>query len=269
MRRWRIRVTDASLPVSFSTDVMQGIGTPALAQWCLAAVQRLLPASHCTVFALEADGHVSAVSTASELGAVAAVTAVEYLSQGFDQLDSNMVWLRARKTPRQAQVWMTHQFAADVPDEIYRRICYGDTGIRERASVLLLRDDGRRIAISFYRNLMYPPFDASDFDTVAQCARILEEAVLAHVRVVRQAAAGDAIYQKVMSLLPHRERQVVSHILSGKTTREIADLLALSQNTVLTYRYRAFAKLGVRTQRELLATLNRLPANLTRLDQRG
>lgn len=46
---------------------------------------------------------------------------------------------------------------------------------------------------------------------------------------------------------------MLAHVLEGRTTREIAKGLDLSPTTVLTYRYRAFAKLGVRTHRELLA----------------
>jgi DNA-binding CsgD family transcriptional regulator len=44
----------------------------------------------------------------------------------------------------------------------------------------------------------------------------------------------------------------LAHVLAGRTTRETAELLQLAPTTVLTYRYRAFAKLGVRTHRELL-----------------
>ena len=65
------------------------------------------------------------------------------------------------------------------------------------------------------------------------------------------------LHEKILLDLPHRERQVMSLILDGRTTKAAADLLRLSMTTVLTYRYRAFAKLGIRTHRELLALVHR------------
>lgn len=263
MKRWKIHSVVSTIPVAFASGVVAGIGTPGLAQCFLAAMQKLLPASHCTVFALEADGQVSAVSTASAYGIMATATAVEYVRRGFDRQDSNMMWLGRKKTPKRSQTWLSHQRAEEVADLEYRRVCYGEPGIRERTSILLLLSDGRRIAISFYRNLAFAPFDEADFETIAACAPLLQEAVIAHTRLVTHDFAGAALHQKILSLLPNRERQVMSHVLAGRTTQEVAKILRLSPTTVLTYRYRAFGKLGVRTQRELLAMLNRLPANLT------
>jgi len=265
MKRWKVRTAEtssASVPVGFAVRVVAAIGTPELARGLLEAMQRLMPASHCTVFALEGDGRVSAVSTASAHGVVAAITATEYYRNGFDLIDSNMVWLARKQTPRRSQTWLSHQCAEEVADPNYRRVCYGEPGIRERTSVLLLLDDGRRIAVSFYRNLAFAPFGPQDFDTIAACAPLLQEAVIAHVRQVGQHSAGAGLRQKILSSLPSRERQVITHVLAGRTTREAAEILRLAPTTVLTYRYRAFAKLGVRTQRELFAMLDRLPANV-------
>jgi DNA-binding CsgD family transcriptional regulator len=227
-------------------------------------MRRLLPVMYCTVFALEADGKVSAVSTASNHGSEAETTAVEYVRQGFDRQDSNMVWLARKRAPVRSQVWISHQSEEEVANPEYRRICYGEPGISERTSVLLLLNDGRRIAISFYRGLAYPVFTEADFVQIAACAPILHAAVIAHLRTVSQDFAGKELYGKVLSQLASREREVIAHVLAGRTTVDTAQRLGLSPRTVLTYRYRAFAKLGVRTQRELLAILNRLPANLTR-----
>ncbi len=258
MKRWKILGSDAAIPLSFATGVVAGIGTAHLAAFFLEAMQQLLPASHCTVFALEEDGRVSSMSTASAHGESATITAVEYLRHGFDRQDSNMVWLRRKHTPKRSQTWLSHQRAEEVPNTHYRDVCYDQPGIRERTSVLLLLDDGRRIAVSFYRNLAFAPFDASDFATIGACAPLLREAVIAHVRLVQRDPAGTSLHQKILSLLADRERQVVTHVLAGRTTREIGEILQLAQTTVLTYRYRALNKLGVKNQRELLAMLDKL-----------
>jgi DNA-binding CsgD family transcriptional regulator len=63
--------------------------------------------------------------------------------------------------------------------------------------------------------------------------------------------------QRLLAELPRRQREVMSYVLDGQTTRQVAETLGLSTTTVLTYRYRAFAALGVRTHRELLALAHR------------
>lgn len=131
MKIWKLKPGNASVPLGFVTGVIAGIGTAELAQDFLGAMQRVLPASHCTVFALEGDGRVSALSTASAHGAIATITATEYFRYGFDQLDSNMVWLSRKKTPVRSQTWMSHQRAEEVMDSHYRDVCYGQTGIRD------------------------------------------------------------------------------------------------------------------------------------------
>lgn len=262
VRYWRIKARREDIPLPFVTKVIAGIGTEDLAQYILDAMQPLLPASHCTLFALESTGRVSALSTASAHGAVASITAIEYYRNRFDLLDNNMTWLSRKRVPARSQLWMSHQFSDDVSDEHYRELCYTKPGIRERASVLLLDRDGFRVAISFYRNLSFELFSGEDFDTIIRCAPVLQEAVLAHVRKTARRAVSDALHHRILTNLAHRERQVISYLLAGKTSRETAALLELSETTVLTYRYRAFAKLGIRSQRDLLTALDQLPANL-------
>lgn len=258
MKRWRIEAhADRQIPVWLATGAIEGVGTPELAQCFLRTIQRAMPASHCTIFALEEDGHASVVSAASAYGDAASMTAYEYIRQGFDRQDSNMVWLARRKTPRRSQAWLSYQDAEEVANPAYRRLCYGENSIRERVSVLLLLDNGQRIAISFYRNLAFEGFVESDLAWIDGCAPLLMAAVTAHLRKTTGDAPLTPVREKILLDLPQRERQVMSHVLEGRTTKEVADLLGLSTTTVLTYRYRAFAKLGVRTHRELLALVDR------------
>ena len=52
--------------------------------------------------------------------------------------------------------------------------------------------------------------------------------------------------------LSDREFEVMRLIASGKTVREIADLLSLSDKTISTYRARILEKIGMRTNAELI-----------------
>lgn len=55
-----------------------------------------------------------------------------------------------------------------------------------------------------------------------------------------------------IELLSARERQVIQHLASGMTNREIAHALDLSPHTVKNYLFRIFDKLGVSSRTELL-----------------
>ncbi|MCZ4311801.1 LuxR C-terminal-related transcriptional regulator [Comamonadaceae bacterium G21597-S1] len=240
-------------------DLMAAIGSDDFADRLIGAVSPALPANHCTVFALQDNGRVQVVSTASVIGDAASDTARAYARMGFDRQDANMVWLAARKPARQIQYWLGHQFAEEVANEQYRRVCYGENGIRERLSLLVLYPDGYRVAISFYRNHSYADFAEADLAWLRGVSRLIAAAVRRHVHQ-RPGTAGTgstaAVPEQQRVELPRRERELLAHILDGCTTREAAERMGVAHTTALTYRYRAFARLDVRNQRELLSRLH-------------
>ena len=59
----------------------------------------------------------------------------------------------------------------------------------------------------------------------------------------------------VAGSLPRRELQVCTLIASGTSSEGIALELGVSLNTVLTYRKRAYVRLGISSQNELLRLL--------------
>jgi two-component system, NarL family, response regulator NreC len=67
------------------------------------------------------------------------------------------------------------------------------------------------------------------------------------VRQLQQQASGDS-YQ---SLTP-REREIMSYMVQGKTSKEIANMLALSVYTVDTHRSRIFQKLNLHSVADLI-----------------
>jgi DNA-binding CsgD family transcriptional regulator len=255
MKRWRIHpAADGALSAAIVGDVLAGIGTPHLAASCLAAMHRVMPVTFCTVFAVDVTGRIEAVSAASSYGTTAERTAERYVAQRFDQLDANMAWLATRKLPKKrAQLWLGHQHADEVADPAYRAACYGDVGIRERASVLLLTPAGQRVAVSFYRSLAQAEFGEEDFSAIARHATLLADATVAHGRST--AAAREAVapgFTSRLLALSLREREVIGQLMAGHTAKEAARALGVELTTVRTHQYRAFRRLGIRSQKELL-----------------
>lgn len=254
MRRWPLRpAADRTLAAPVVSGVLAGIGTPHLAASYLGAMHQVLPVTFCTVFAVSASGRIETVSAASSYGSTAERTAERYVAQRFDRLDPNMVWLAGRKLPRRPQLWMGHHRAEEVADPAYRAACYGDVGIRERASVLLLSPAGQRTAVSFYRSLAQPEFDAGDFAVLEAHATLLADATLAHGRSAMAAreAAEPSLGARLLAL-SLREREVIGHLLAGKTAKEAAREIGIELTTVRTHQYRAFRRLGIRNLKELL-----------------
>lgn len=257
-----IRCADdaAGADARLAIPLMQTIGAEDFAARVLAALQVALPASHCTVFALRSNARVEAISSASAIGEVATLTAVEYMRMGFDRQDSNMLWLAKRKPAPRRQFWMGHQFAEEVANEAYRRLCYGETGIRERLSLLSLFPDGYRVAVSLYRNHSYADYAQKDFDWLSRHAGLIATAVMQHVQVTHGPRVQDPLQRQLMATLSGRERELIAHVLSGKTSKEAAQQMGVSLTTALTYRYRAFQRLGIRSQRELVVLLGNASA---------
>lgn len=254
MRRWPLNSAEERLLAApVVSGVLAGIGTPHLAASYLGAMHRVLPVTFCTVFAVSAAGRIETVSAASSYGSTAERTAERYVAQRFDRLDPNMVWLAARKLPKRRQLWMGHQVAEEVADPAYRAACYGDVGIRERASVLLLLPTGQRTAVSFYRSLAQPEFGDADFALLEVHATLLADATLAHGRSAMAAreAAEPTLSTRLLAL-SLREREVVGHLLAGRTAKETAREIGVELTTVRTHQYRAFRRLGIRSLKDLL-----------------
>lgn len=241
--------------VALAVGMLAGVGRPQFAQGLLETLMPVLPASHCGVFALDAAAEVSAVSYASAYGDQAAITSAIYIGRALFRRDANVQWLAARKTATRSQTWLLHQQADEIADAEYRQACFGDTGIRERLALLLLTADDRRFIVNLYRNLSLPVYTAADRTLLSTVAPLIEATLMAHLRVTEGTLSDDVppVTTELLKPLSGRERQVIAQVVAGRTTKEVAALLGLSANTVLTYRYRAFRTLGIRTQRELLA----------------
>lgn len=255
MKRWPVRQVPLNWQAPLVTQLVAAIGTADLAARLLDAIAQpgLLEASFCTVFAVGANGRIGTVSAASRYGDTAERTATAYIERRYDRFDPHMAWLAARPLPRKPQRWIGQLRAEEVQQADYRAACYTDVGIRERASVLVLLPSGLRAAVSFYRSLAQPAFEDADFAVLEAHAALLAEVTLAHTRSQWQTADAPAgrLPARLMTLSP-REREVIGHLLAGRTAREAAEALGVGESTVRTHQYRAFRRLSIPNLKALL-----------------
>ena len=150
----------------------------------------------------------------------------------------------------------------DVPCEGMKRDLYCRVGIVEKMSTRLFVSSGS-IIWSVYRRDEF--FSQSEFDAFRDMSDVISAAIAKHLRLSEASFPTDGDCLSRSSLLssiqrraPHlskREWEVCEGIARGKTTNVIAEELGIKFSSVLTYKKRIYEKLGVSTQRELLAIM--------------
>ena len=154
--------------------------------------------------------------------------------------------------------------ASEIADPAYRAACYERAGVIERLSIFW--PDQMGLIANGYRTASAGPFAASDVARIEAHAGLLHAALVQHLRA--DAATGflfdeGALVEKLLTLecrLSAREAEVAAGLMLGETQERIAQDRQLSPTTIVTYRRRAYGKLGVATRRDLVALHRRLLA---------
>ncbi|RFC62291.1 LuxR family transcriptional regulator [Fulvimarina endophytica] len=134
----------------------------------------------------------------------------------------------------------------------YRNLCFDRPRFAEKICFGWCRADDA-LVVSFYQRR-----DAGSPD-MAQLGALAQLAMTGLSRLTQPPAPllpelRDRLAQAYPALTV-REREICARTLSGQTARAIADDLALGTSTVLTYRQRAYQKLGMRKSNDLLAAI--------------
>lgn len=155
----------------------------------------------------------------------------------------------------EADCWGVRMKAGDIESSAYRSECYLSVGLSERFSLLQRREAGA-MRLSIYRRRK-ESFSEAEIDNLVESAPFLMAALWRHYEVTKPAAARDfhARLEKAAPGLSKRERDVCALVAAGLTSEGIALELGVGINTVLTYRKRAYARLGISSQNELMRIL--------------
>jgi DNA-binding CsgD family transcriptional regulator len=140
------------------------------------------------------------------------------------------------------------------------RLMYKPTRICDRA--LLVSGGPRLVVLSVLRSAARGPFLPKQFKTLRTEAEVLMALIGKHMEHVRLSAGLGAelgslcrIEERIKPARPdltRREMQICARILYGLTTIGIALDLGIGEESVITYRKRAYRRLEIGTARELL-----------------
>lgn len=147
--------------------------------------------------------------------------------------------------------------ADDIGYADYRHHCYTVNNIRARISVCELRTYGM-IRLNFYHQADLRPAEKT---AIANSASVLMPLLWRHGRkhfepLRRWRESGfETLLGQIVPGLSQREREVCALMAVGLTSERIALKLGVSMNTVLTYRKRAYRRLQISSQNDLLRLL--------------
>lgn len=136
----------------------------------------------------------------------------------------------------------------------YRKLCFERPRFSEKIC-FGWRGTDHSLVVTFYQRRRSPP-------DMAQLGALAQVAITGLTRLMQRPQDGAPLVEEVERrlaethpVLTRREREVCARTLAGRTAREIGGELGLGAGTVLTYRQRAYQKLGMSKSNDLLAAV--------------
>jgi DNA-binding CsgD family transcriptional regulator len=217
----------------------------------------------CSVMAFVAEGNPRLVSVSSQTDNHQIFHCASNYARHLYQHDRIQLHLQSI-LPQQkiGQVTVHRQTLTQIIDAELRRL-YNDTlGVVDSMTITIKTGRREWITTSLCRHRDQGPIGQEEIETILQLAALIASSVSRHCRleadseVDSQTSVSEGIDQ-LCSQLTQRERQVILRILDGVTAEKIAAELGLKPTTVITYRSRAYEKLGISSRRELFSNLLR------------
>jgi DNA-binding CsgD family transcriptional regulator len=268
MQHWTVGRGDSGLlvDVDCAARLVSSIGSKdrtALAAALLSTVRTRLQAHHCSLLCFEGERSPRLISGASlqhqwHVFNIASVYAKDfYRKDGLQRLIG--CYPASFEAP---PIVVFQQGLADIDDDAYRAQCYECIGIVDRVSILIRVGRSQSLAVNLYRDQSAGPYSLADVQAVIGLATLISNCAARHYALDTdgQSSFRGTVTDELSEQCPQltlREREVVQRILDGVTTERIADDLHIRPSTVITYRARAYDKMGVTSRRELFAMMLR------------
>ena len=268
MHHWTIGPSDRPLAIDIggAARIIGSIGSKdrtALASAVLATVRSQVAAHHCSMLVFEGDRNPRLVSGASLQHQWHVFNIASVYARDFYRKDALQGLIGRYPASFEAPPVIVHrQSLADIDDADYRAQCYECIGIGDRVSILVRVGRSQSLAVNLYRDQTAGNFSDAEVDYLVALAPLIASCASRHYAadIDGESSFRGAVTDELADLCPQltlREREVVQRILDGATAERIADDLHIRPTTVITYRARAYEKLGVSTRRELFAAVMR------------
>lgn len=238
--------------------IVAALGTEDFSGAMLEALHGLSWVDHYALIRFDGLQNARLVASASCQGFRIDPTVQEEYIGHFHRLDPNRALFAgaAESVPRVGRL-QRH----GVPDAGYRCQCYDRPGLVDRLSIVAAGSSAW-YSLNLFRSRASREFSPGEEASIRGAAALLAALTIKHDAIVApapQVNLHDRLVQmggRLRALAPHlapREIAVAVRILAGLTSEGIAIDLGVSVNSVLTYRKRIYAKLGISSQNELFS----------------
>lgn len=241
------------------SDVISTIGGDGFDAKLVNYLADMCGAEHCAVFTWD-KGRLRNVASASLDGTdTAHRQASIYIDSQYWKRDPLIAEAHQSVGQEDSCVYKTDVRGLNDPG--LRDVVYGRPHIRER----LLLCGGVRpniFVLSILRSESKGLFSEDDLDRLRGMRTVLLSLLGRHIELIARSAGLATALTSLREIeaciavaperFPRREAEVTARILYGISTLGISLDLSISEETVMTYRKRAYLRLGIGTQRELL-----------------
>ena len=182
-----------------------------------------------------------------------------YISEAFWRSDAMM--RRAQLSLNSDQIWLDRSPISGLPKGEFRTRIYDITRIRER-TVLFGGGADHAFLLSILRSSKVGIASQEKSQDLEKVSNLLVSVLRKHITLIEsQVDASLALtsLDEILDTIPHtnqeltkREVEVCARILYGMSTTGIALDLGIGEETVSTYRKRAYQRIGIASQRELI-----------------
>ncbi|BAN26238.1 response regulator transcription factor [Caballeronia insecticola] len=135
--------------------------------------------------------------------------------------------------------------------EYYERF-FIEPGIADKLSIVAPGSDHTAF-LSLYKSTAMGRFSEREKACVSAFGDLLAALASTHTKLLSTPSVPREVSIKWHTALSERERSVARLLGRGETAKTVGAMLALSPASVVTYKQRALAKLGIGNQRELVA----------------
>ncbi|MDX3968652.1 MAG: LuxR C-terminal-related transcriptional regulator [Bradyrhizobium sp.] len=243
------------------TPAVLAIGRADFPNILIDTLRRQAGVGHCMVFALTRAGAARCLLDAGNIP-IGGDLGAAYAGQ-FHESDPNRDALF--EAEGDAPI-MLRAFAPRMYGARYRKIFFNDSGIVDKCATAIWTGD-TCFYVNFYRIAAQGRFSAAQRQRLEAVAPAIAASVARHFqeRPTPDLATLFATRAPLAALTP-REQDVCRRILLGLSSEAISQVLGISLHSTLTYRKRAYERLGISSQSQLFAIVLRLLAGPHRLN---
>jgi DNA-binding CsgD family transcriptional regulator len=236
-------------------EMVEAVGSPVYSKACFRVLAESFDVDHWALFRYDALDTVRCLATASRAYENAAERNIDSFVSRCHKFDPALGVYRERFSDDPCLVKMA---IGDIGDRQYR-LCFEATHVHERLSFFAgKRDDVIQLCI--YRGSPGRTFSPAEMRLFTSLARLIIATTSKHTPVAATSiprrqldiVAIERRLDRLPARLSKREREVCACAVLGKSIVETADALDIKRTSVVTYRQRAYEKLKIARQTDLL-----------------